>query len=74
MPVSTAKKETGQEVLPTDEVYLRSVSLQEVPVGQSELDRARDAMALRPDMDDDSDDEDDSEDVDDEEADEEDDN
>ena len=67
MPVSEAKKETGQEVLPTDEVYLRSVSVQEVPVGQSELDRAREAMALRPDMEEETpndDEEDDDEDED----------
>ena len=48
MPVSHAKEQTGQEVLPTDEVYLRPVSVTEVPVGQSELDRAREAMELQP--------------------------
>jgi len=36
--VSTAKKELGYEVKPTDEVYLRKVGVQEVPYGTAQAD------------------------------------
>ena len=48
MPVSTAKEQSGQEVLPEDEVYLRPVSIQEIPVGVTEIERARQMLALNP--------------------------
>ena len=47
--VSDAKEAHGLEVAETDKVYLRAVSLQEIPFGESEEDRLLRQAELRPD-------------------------
>ena len=49
MTVAKAKEESGDEALETDKVYLRPVStVEDVPEGTTELERAQQMMELNP--------------------------